>query len=145
MTFITAYEKKLRTRLFFGDEKSRTKQSFAAECNINNIMKKYQKTGVLEHIARHAPTYGDFTPIDYKQAMETVAEANSMFEELPSSVRTRFSNDPAEFLAFVEEPENIDALRDMGLAKPKPPAPPEPKPPAPPEPSPDGPVPPIDP
>lgn len=94
------------------------KQSFKDECDINKIMAKFQRTGVINHYAKHAPEYGDASPIEYLDALQTVATANEMFAELPSSVRKRFSNSPEEFLEFVQNPENLDECRKMGLANP---------------------------
>ena len=39
-----------------------------------------------------------------------------MFEELPSQIRKKFNNDPAQFLDFVQNENNKDALYEMGLA-----------------------------
>ena len=36
---------------------SLTKQSFTKECDINNIMKKYQKTGAIDHVNKHEASY----------------------------------------------------------------------------------------
>lgn len=110
----------------FNPEESMTKQSFKDECDINKIMAKFQKTGVIKHYAAHAPTYGDASPVDYLDALQVIATANEMFAELPSSVRKRFSNNPEEFLEFVQNPENLDECRKMGLAPPGEPSP-EPK------------------
>ena len=38
--------------------KSLTEQHHAKACDINSIMAKYVKTGVLDHITRYEPTYG---------------------------------------------------------------------------------------
>lgn len=97
---------------------SMTKQSFKDEVNINKIMDKFQKSGALTHYAKHAPTYGDATQVDLHEAIRIVAEADEMFDELPSSIRKRFSNDPEEFLEFVQDPKNLEEMRKMGLAEP---------------------------
>ena len=95
---------------------SLTKQSFKDECNINKIMDKFQRTGVIQHYAAHAPTYGDASPIEYLDALQTIATANEMFDDLPSSVRKRFNNNPEEFLEFVQNPSNLEECQQMGLA-----------------------------
>jgi len=100
-----------------------TKQSFRDECNINKIMDKFQRTGLINHYAAHAPEYMDIDPLNYHQAMNIIADANTMFEELPASVRAKFKNSPEEFLEFTSNPENIEELRKMGLAKPQVPTP----------------------
>ena len=43
------------------DPVSMTKQSFADECDINNIMKRYIKDGVVNHLNTYQGNYGDFT------------------------------------------------------------------------------------
>ena len=48
--------------------------------------------------------------------METVAKGKTMFEELPSSIRTKFENDPAKFLDFVQDKENLTEMQELGLA-----------------------------
>lgn len=96
---------------------SMTRQSHAAECDINNIMKKYQKEGIITHFNKFSEQYGDATGNDFTAAMQTISKANSMFEELPSSVRNRFENEPAKFLNFVQDPENHAELQRMGLAR----------------------------
>lgn len=96
---------------------SRTKQSFREECEITNILAKYEKTGIIQHMAKHGPTYPDMpTMLDFHDAMNLVTSASSMFEELPSAVRSRFRNDPALFLDFVSDPDNNEAMIEMGLA-----------------------------
>lgn len=102
----------------FTDSPSMTKQSFKAECDINNILVKYQKTGVFDHVQKYEGQYFDATETDYHEAMNTVANADSMFNELPSRAREYFSNDPANFLKFFDEngENSTDILYDLGLA-----------------------------
>ena len=38
---------------------SLTKQSFKDECNINNIMSKYMKDGLIGHVNKHQGRYDD--------------------------------------------------------------------------------------
>nr|UXQ88014.1 MAG: internal scaffolding protein [Microvirus sp.] len=98
------------------NEPSMTKQSFTAECDINNIMKKAQKTGVISHLNKYEAHYLDTDSITFHESMNIVANANSMFAELPSKTRTFFENDPAKFMDFVHNPDNQDKLYSMGLA-----------------------------
>lgn len=100
-------------------EPSMTKQSFKDECDINKLMDKYQKTGMINHVNKHQPTYAEYDAIDFTQAMQTIAEGQSMFEELPSQARKNFDNDPAKFMEFVNNPDNADKLVEYGLAYPR--------------------------
>lgn len=110
------YSKRRKVEINFDPDEGMTRQEFEAECNINNIMAKYQRTGVVDHITKHAPEYGDYDPIDFQTALNTIKEGEEMFAELPSSARKYFDNDPATFMTFVQDPNNIDKLVELGLA-----------------------------
>lgn len=107
----------LRVSLSFPPE-GRTKQSFKDECDINRIMARFQKTGVLEHLAQRPPQYLDCSAFDFQVAMDIVAQSKALFAGLPSEVRDRFANDPGRFLAFMEDPANDSEAVKMGLRKP---------------------------
>lgn len=97
---------------------SRTKQSFKAESDINTIMAKHQKTGLIDHVAKFNGRYEDLPDsFDYQTGLNQIIEAEAAFASLPSSIRNRFANDPKEFLAFVEDPENEEEMVDLGLLK----------------------------
>ena len=49
MEIRSAYQKLPRVQLV-PDEKSLTKQMHKKECDINNILAKYQKTGAITHL-----------------------------------------------------------------------------------------------
>lgn len=103
-----------------------TIQSAKDECDINKIIAKYQKTGLVQHIAVHGPNYGEYDAVDFQTAMETIAAGQEMFLELPSSVRKRFNNDPSQFMEFVNDPETtLEDLQRHGLTRPVAPSSPE--------------------
>lgn len=102
------------------DPVSMTKQSFADECDINNIMKRYIKDGVVNHLNTYQGNYGDFTgAVEYHEAMGIVARADQMFMTLPASIREKFGNDAGAFVEFATDPKNQDRLVEMGLAYPR--------------------------
>lgn len=113
----SAYDPPQRVPLTCEDV-SLTKQSMSEECDINYILRKYQKTGVVDHFKKHEGRYDIFAPVDFHEAMNIVADAQSMFSELPSSVRSKFDNDPGTFLNFANNPANHDAMVELGLGKP---------------------------
>lgn len=96
--------------------KGRTKQAFKDETDINQIMKRYMKTGILDHARKHEPEYGFATSTDFQESMEIILRAQNMFQDLPAQVRSRFQNEPGQFLDFVQDPENQQDLFDMGLS-----------------------------
>lgn len=110
------------------DAKVRVKQSFRKDCDINLLMGRYAKGQVVDHLAKWEGSFGDFPAMDFQQAMDLVAKAQEMFDDLPSEVRSRFANSPTEFLTFANEVDaagklkNLDELRRLGLAKPAQPA-----------------------
>lgn len=114
--FKTAYGEKNRSPIYC-DEETLTQQNFKQECDINHILSKYQKTGIVEHANRFQGDYSDVTgAVDYQTALNIINDANDAFNSLPSSVRKKFANDPAAFVDYVSDPENIDSMRELGLA-----------------------------
>lgn len=95
-------------------------QSFAEECDINNIMRDVQNIGMTDWINARRGTYEDITVTDFQECMDTIIRAQEAFEELPSGVRDRFANDPVKFLDFVHTEGNEAELVKLGLTNPSP-------------------------
>jgi len=96
---------------------SRTKQSMSKDCDINQILKQYKQTGQLPDLIKTNPQYGDFSsPLDYQESLNQVLLAQEQFAALPSHVRSRFANDPVQFLAFATNEANAEELIRLGLA-----------------------------
>ena len=94
-----------------------TKQSFAADCNVNNVVAKYASLGVLNHLNPEKPRYIDCVSVpDYQASLDIIQRATDQFVALPAKIRAHFANDPAEFLQFCSDPANAQALVKMGLA-----------------------------
>lgn len=92
-----------------------TQQDHKDQCDINLIIPKYQKSGVITHVADFEAQYGEFLGIDFKQANDLVIGAKNKFNELPSEVRSYFKNDPGKLLEFMENPDNRDKAIELGL------------------------------
>lgn len=118
LPFLTAYGPKERVQVH-NTKPSRTKQQFKAECDINTIIARFLKTGTNDFVNKYEPRYGDVTGIEYQSAMQTVAAAKSLFNAMPAHLRARFENEPAKFLAFVQDEKNREEARELGLLKPK--------------------------
>lgn len=102
-------------------EKSRTHRYMKDECDINMIMKKFEKTGELPNMIKNNPQYGDFSQApDYQEALHTVMHAQEQFSNLSAKIRNRFNNDPSQFLEFATNPENLQEMVKMGLAEQRP-------------------------
>lgn len=97
---------------------TRTRQEFKDECNINTIVRRHNETGQLPELIKQNPQFGDFASMpDYMTSMNVVAHAHEQFDALPAHTRKRFNNNPAEFLEFAQDPENLPEMVKMGLAK----------------------------
>lgn len=94
---------------------SRTKQSMKDECDINQIVKKFDKTGLLDHLADGVPNFADVSDLgDYRSALDNVKRAEEFFAGFPAGVRAEFDNDVARFMAYVGRASDED-LRKLGL------------------------------
>ena len=109
----SAYGEKQKVTLTTLD--ARTEQCHRDECDINKIIAKYDRTGVLNHVNDFEARYEDLTGLDYQTMLNTVANANSMFEGLPSEIRNQFANDPANFISFMDDQNNNEQMYEMGL------------------------------
>ncbi len=98
-----------------GFDKSRTRQSEAKDADINNIVARYDRTGVLPTIGREG-FYADVSQVgDYRDALERVRVADEAFMQLPAKVRAKFDNDAAQFLDWTSDPGNREEMRELGL------------------------------
>jgi phage internal scaffolding protein len=99
--FRTAYGEKPQPKIETGE--GLTEQSHIGECDVNNIIKRYTKTGVIAHVNKMEAKYGDFTALDFQQAQDLVVNAKNMFGDLPAEIRARFDNEPSKMLDFLDQ------------------------------------------
>ena len=99
------------------EEPSLAQQHFKDECDINNILRQFNITGLLPE-SPLSPRYGDFSGIsDYHTAMNRVIAAQEEFEALPAQIRARFDNDPANLIEFLENSDNRPEAEELGLVE----------------------------
>ena len=97
------------------EEPTLAQQQFKDECDINNILRQFNITGLLPENPV-SPRYGDFTnAVDYHSALNAVIAAQSEFDALPAQLRARFDNDPENLINFLDNPENLDEAISLGL------------------------------
>lgn len=118
MEFRNAYERKEHKGLTC-ETPSLTQQQFKEECDINNIIARYETTGLLTdplHPGTRMPQFGDFSNVpDYLHAQTIIARTREAFEALPSKIRDRFDNDPAQMLEFLQDESNREEAVKLGL------------------------------
>ncbi|AXH78139.1 MAG: internal scaffolding protein [Microviridae sp.] len=103
--------------LHFPENSRWTKQCFKEEADINTLMARYLSTGEMPVINQVAPQYLDASGFDFQAMQDKVIEAKSLFMDLPSTLRTRFANDPAAFIDYCGDPANHDEMRKLGLLR----------------------------
>lgn len=99
-------------------EPTLTQQQFKDQCNINSILARYEKNGMITHINRNAPHYGDYSQLkSFKESLDIVNTTHDLFMSLPPQVRSRFQNDPAELISFMNDEANRDEAIKLGLVQ----------------------------
>lgn len=113
--FKTAYDERER-KGFATTGDSLTQQHFAKEADIKTIIKKHDRTGIINHVARGVAHYGDYSAVnEYREALDMVNSANASFGDLPSELRAMFHNDAGEFFEFATNPKNEAKMVELGL------------------------------
>jgi hypothetical protein len=121
---MTSKKLKFRTAYNLGNENyselhnddGLTEQHHAETCDINKILAQFMETGILPTSTNNDPQYGDVSEHNFQEVQNQLANAKTLFEELPDPVKAQFENKPFKFLQFAEDPKNMDALVEMGLA-----------------------------
>lgn len=104
-----------------GTEGAMTKQSFADETDINKIIARFAKTGMLDSLNDKEPFYGDVSDIlDYQASLNLIREADELFMAMSPEIRERFKNDPQLMIDFLENPGNLDEAIKLGMVVPRP-------------------------
>lgn len=101
------------------EEPTKTDQTQKEQCDINNIMKRYNKkiqnvdSPILE---KYAGSFFDSSQKPtYQTALNTLIEARNTFENLPSHLRKKFGNDPANMISYLQDSSNNEEAQKLGL------------------------------
>lgn len=101
------------------EEPSLTDQSQYKDTDINNIVRRYQTTGLLDSpgsVPFETLQYGDATLLpDYQTALDLVNSVQTEFSSLPSEVREKFGHDPMQLLDALQDSSKQQMLQDIGL------------------------------
>lgn len=97
-----------------------TRQEFQQECDINYLIDRYEKVGVISHMNPTPPQFLDVSEVpDLLEAQRILAAAGEAFMTLPAKVRREFDNDATQFVMFAQDPANVGQMREWGLAAPE--------------------------
>lgn len=109
-----------------------TVQADAAEADINKIIARIDKGGMLTRINRSEPFYGDISEFGgLQESIIKVQKANELFMDMSAAVRERFDNDPVKMIDFLGDDDNLDEAIALGMVLPKVVPPKDPIPPTP--------------
>jgi len=92
-----------------------TEQSHKSQCDVNKIIAKYNKTGLISHVSEIKAEFGDIPAVDYKEMQDRLVKMNNEFDKLPYQIKKRFGNNPYALISFMENAENRKEAEDLGL------------------------------
>lgn len=107
--------KRVQTKI---EGQTMTLQAPKAECDVNNIVARYQQTGIITHVSNREGRYQDMDGATLQEHMNKVAKAKSDFNNLPSATRAHFGNNPITFLDWasnIEPGQETAAFAEIGL------------------------------
>lgn len=114
-----SYSNRPPRREFFNNEPSMTIQDAAGDTDINNLVARYNATGSFHSsldVPHSPPSFEDLADAPtYHEAMNALIEVQETFASLPSQLRDRFANDPANLLEFLADAGNRDEAVKLGL------------------------------
>lgn len=92
-----------------------TDQSYKKSSDINNIVKAYQKTGILPK-KKMEGHYGDFSQVPTLEAsFEAANLALEAFMSLPADVRKLMDNDASKLELWLSDAKNQKMAQEYGL------------------------------
>lgn len=98
---------------------SLTQQHFAEEANINSIMGRYARTGILGNPSTgpaRQPFEGDFSQnLSFHEMQNKIVDAQTSFDNMPSHIRNKFENDPQKLIDFLSTEKNLEEAQALGL------------------------------
>lgn len=113
ITIRSAYTKRQPSKTNIKDfGESLAVQEQKESTDINNILKRFDKTGLIDHVNQNEAQYGEFAQYDLHHHMNTVAKIQSTFNELPATVKKQFNNSPQEWIEHLANPQNVEDMKD---------------------------------
>lgn len=85
------------------NEPSKTDQAQASETDINLIVDRFLKRGIMPAFRGEGQFLDTTTFPDLQQATNAIIESQNIFNSLPSHIRERFRNSPESFFSFLQE------------------------------------------
>jgi len=95
-------------------------QQFKDQADINQVITRFKRTGQLHSTPgvlgqKREPSFGIYSYNDYQDAYLNMQKIRQDFLALPPKLRQRFDNNPANVVAFVDDPNNHKEAVKLGL------------------------------
>ena len=98
------------------DMPSMTDQQWKDETDVNKIIEKHKKVGVISHLSKKQGQYADMSNISsLQESLIKIQSASMKFKELPQELRDKIHNDPLQLEGFLTDPKNNEYLESLGL------------------------------
>lgn len=97
----------------------RARQSEKDACDVNLIVAHHRRGGVSTHLVNKVASFGYVPSTSFLDNMLELRRVKELFMELPAATRKFFLNDPAHFVEYASNPENVKKLVELGLAVPR--------------------------
>jgi len=113
-------KKRKKVVLDFTGQKSIVDQSARDRCNLNILLKSYNKSPIpVVPVGQEIMNLISSSENSYSDMLITVQNAMDSFLQLPSAVRARFRHNPQQLLNFIADKANYDEAVQLGLITPK--------------------------
>lgn len=111
------YRGKQRSEFWTAEfDESQTVQSDADLADLNKIIARYKKTGIVAGLNEAQGQFLDVSQHqDFAEVMRTARAAEMEFMKLPSKVREEFGHDVANWLDAAFDRDKREALVDSGV------------------------------
>lgn len=104
-----------KTSLDFSDTISLAEQHHKDAVSIQTIVQQHHVTGTMP-INSLPPQFSDQSDLpSFHEAQIILAKGIEAFEAVPAHIRKEFDNDPAEYLEFIQNPDNREEIIAYGL------------------------------
>lgn len=105
----------MRVQIVTGED-TVVQQQFKKEADINELVRRFGLLGKVPEPVMDPAYYGDVADIpDLRTALDRIRDAEARFAALPSRVRARFHNQPAELFDFLNDASNRAEGVKLGL------------------------------
>lgn len=98
-----------------------TQQHMGDASDINHIMERHRRTGLLAGPGRPSgrkPNFGNISGESFHEMLVRLQTIQGEFSGLPAKIRRRFGNNPENLLHFLGDASNIEEAIELGLVDP---------------------------